>query len=46
MRLEFQPEALEEYDESRKYYARQQVDLDLRFIVSVEEAIKLILENP
>ncbi len=46
MRFEFHPEALDEYHEAAHYYARQQPGLDLRFIVSVEEAIELILENP
>ena len=46
MRYEFHPEALEEYDEAGHYYARQQPGLDLRFIVCVEEAIELILEDP
>jgi plasmid stabilization system protein ParE len=46
MRYEFHPEALEEYDEAGHYYARQQPGLDLRFIVCIEEAIELILEDP
>ena len=46
MRYEFHPEALEEYDEAGHYYAKQQPGLDLRFIVCIEEAIELILEDP
>ena len=46
MRYEFHPEALDEYNEAGCRYARQQPGLDLRFIVRVEEAIELILENP
>lgn len=46
MRYEFHQEALEEYDEAGHYYAGQQPGLDLRFIVCVEEAIELILEDP
>ncbi len=46
MRFEFHPEALAEYDEAGHYYARQQPGLDLRFIVCIEEAIELILEDP
>ena len=46
MRFEFHPEALHEYNEASHFYARQQPNLDLRFIVRVEEAIKLIVEDP
>jgi plasmid stabilization system protein ParE len=46
MRFEFHPEALDEYNEAAHYYARQQSGLDLRFIVCVEEAIAIILEDP
>ncbi len=46
MRFEFHPEALEEYHEAGRYYASQQSGLDLRFILCVEEAIDLILEDP
>jgi plasmid stabilization system protein ParE len=46
MRYEFHPEALEEYDDAGRYYARQQSGLDLRFIICVEEAIELIREDP
>jgi len=46
MRCEFHPEALEEYDEAAHYYAQQQTGLELRFIVSVENAIEVILEDP
>ena len=46
MRVEFHPEALEEYDAAAHFYARQQPGLDLRFIASVEHAIEVILEDP
>ena len=46
MRYEFHPEALEEYNEAGYYYSRKEPGLDLRFIVSVENAIQLILEDP
>ena len=45
MRYEFHPEALEEYDGTAHYYAQQQPGLDLRFIVCVENAIEVILED-
>jgi len=46
MRYEFHPEALEEYDQAGHHFAQRQPGLDLRFIVCVEEAIALILEDP
>jgi len=46
MRVEFHPEALEEYEEAAHYYARQQSGLDFRFIDSVEDAVGVILEDP
>ncbi len=46
MTYEFHPEALEEYDGAAHYYAHQQPGLDLRFIVCVENAIEVILEDP
>ena len=46
MRFEFHPEALAEYQAASHYYARQQSDLDLRFVASVEDAIRSILKNP
>jgi len=46
MRLEFHPEALEEYEAAGHYYANEQPDLDLRFIHCVEDAIESILEDP
>jgi plasmid stabilization system protein ParE len=45
MRHEFHPEALEEYDAAAHFYARQQPGLDLRFILSVEKAIDVFLED-
>jgi hypothetical protein len=38
MRFEFHPEALEEYEEAARYYARCQAGLELRFIDCVESA--------
>jgi plasmid stabilization system protein ParE len=46
MRYEFHPEALEEYDEAGHYYAGKEPGLDLRFIISVENAIAAILKDP
>jgi toxin ParE1/3/4 len=46
MRCEFHPEALEEFDEAAHHYAQQQAGLDLRFIVCVENAVEVILEDP
>ena len=46
MRYEFHLEALEEYDQAGHYYARRQPGLDLRFIVSVEETIERITDDP
>ena len=46
MRYEFHPEALEEYNEAGYHYFRKEPGLDLRFIVSVENAIQSILEDP
>jgi toxin ParE1/3/4 len=46
MRFEFHPEALEDYQTAASYYRQQQPELELRFIVSVESAINVILEDP
>jgi plasmid stabilization system protein ParE len=46
MRYEFHPEALEEYNEAGFYYSQKEPGLDLRFIISVENAIERILEDP
>ncbi len=46
MRFEFHPEALEEYNDAGFYYAQKEPGLDLRFIVSVEQAIERILQDP
>jgi toxin ParE1/3/4 len=46
MRFEFNPEALEEYDQAGNYYAQRESGLDLRFIVCVEDTIELILQDP
>jgi len=42
----FHAEALEQYEEAAQYYASKQADLDLRFINSIQDAIRLILEDP
>ena len=46
MRYEFHPEALEEYNEAALRYAGQELQLALRFIDAVEDAIHRILEAP
>jgi toxin ParE1/3/4 len=46
MRYEFHPEALEEYNEAGFYYSQKEPGLDLRFIVSVENAIEGISQDP
>lgn len=46
MRLEFHPEALEEFDDAAHYYADCQEGLDLRFVAAVESAIRRILDAP
>jgi len=46
MNWDFHPEALEEYESAALYYAEQDVDLQLRFIESIENAIERILESP
>jgi plasmid stabilization system protein ParE len=46
MRIEFHPEALQEYDEAAHYYFQKQPGLDIRFIICIENAIQLILEDP
>jgi plasmid stabilization system protein ParE len=46
MRFEFHPEALEEYEQSARYYAGRQAGLELRFIDCVESAIRQACEAP
>lgn len=46
MRFQFHPEALDEYEAAGRCYAKQQPDLDVRFIEHVEDAVQLILEDP
>jgi toxin ParE1/3/4 len=46
MRLEFHPEALQEYEDAARYYADRRAGLDLRFIESVESALRQILDAP
>jgi len=46
MRCEFHPEAFAEYEDAARYYAGCQEGLELRFIESVEAAIRYVLEAP
>jgi toxin ParE1/3/4 len=46
MRYEFHPEALAEYEEAARYYAGCQEGLDLRFIASVEAAVRQVAAAP
>ena len=46
MRYELHPEALAEYEEAARYYAGCQEGLELRFIASVEAAIRQVAGAP
>lgn len=46
MRLEFHPEALNEYQEAARYYAKCQPGLEHRFINCVESALRRIEGDP
>ncbi|MEO7299998.1 MAG: type II toxin-antitoxin system RelE/ParE family toxin [Verrucomicrobiota bacterium] len=46
MRFEFHPEALDEYEDSARYYAGCQDGLELRFISCVESTILRIAKAP
>ena len=46
MRYEFHPEALDEYESAARYYAECQEGLELRFIASVEAALRRVSETP
>lgn len=46
MRWQFHPEALSEYEEAARYYAGRQAGLELRFIASVEAAVRQITDAP
>jgi toxin ParE1/3/4 len=46
MTYRFHPEALEEYQEAARYYAKRDPALGSRFIEAVEDAIQRILEAP
>lgn len=46
MRFDFHPEALAEYQQAAQYYAACQDDLDLRFINSIEHAIRRVVSHP
>jgi toxin ParE1/3/4 len=44
MKWDFHPEALDEYESAASYYAERNDELQLRFIESIENSIKRILE--
>jgi plasmid stabilization system protein ParE len=46
MNYEFHPEALNEYEEAARFYAKKQCGLEQRFINSVESVIYKIIEAP
>lgn len=46
MKWDFHPEALEEYREAALYYAERDPTLALKFLDTVEDAIRRIIESP
>ena len=46
MRCEFHPEALAEYQAAARYYAGCQEGLELRYMASVETALRRVVEAP
>ena len=46
MNLRFTPEADAELTEARQWYSHQRKDLDLRFMLCIEEALSRILDHP
>ena len=46
MKWDFHPEALEEYREAALYYAERDPALALKFLDTVEDAIRRIVESP
>jgi plasmid stabilization system protein ParE len=46
MRFEFHSEALEEYEQAALWHADREPALAVRFIASVEDAIRRVLEAP
>ncbi len=46
MRIEFHPEALEEYRQAALWYANREASIAEQFIASVEEAIKQVSAAP
>lgn len=46
MNLTFLPEALQEFEDAALHYANCAVDLDLRFIERVNQAIEQVLSDP
>ncbi|HSE25537.1 MAG TPA: type II toxin-antitoxin system RelE/ParE family toxin [Pyrinomonadaceae bacterium] len=46
MRIEFHPEALDEYLQAALWYANREPTIAEQFISSIEEAIKQVSESP
>ena len=46
MKYVFHPEALQEYEEAARYYAKCRVGEELRFISAIEHAIQQICDDP
>jgi len=46
MRYEFHPEALDEYEDTARYYAGCQDGLELRFMACVESVFRQVSEAP
>lgn len=46
MILRFTPEADAELTQARQWYSHQRKDLDLRFMLYIEQALSRILDNP
>jgi toxin ParE1/3/4 len=46
MKLDFHPEALDEYESAALYYAERDPELQLRFIESIENSLDRVLESP
>lgn len=46
MRIEFHPDALDEFEDAARYFSECQEGLDLRFIACAQEAFRKISEAP
>jgi plasmid stabilization system protein ParE len=46
MKYKFHPEALQQYGEATRWYAKHDLKLAFRFIDAVEEVISRVVENP